>query len=236
MGLGATVGKVVNQPEFETSPHLCAETVWLESGKQVAANGAVMRTSICGIPSFYDIDTIEEQAIDMCKVTHADPRCIASVVAVSVAIALMLQGRSQEEVLQTAISKASQHVNTEEANRQSEQVRDLMKYLQPISLESLKLDESEAIGYTYKALGCGFYALNATTSDGDGQPTNHWNNILQRIIREGGDADTNGAVAGAVLGCKVGYSQLPQELLNKMPHKEWLDQKINKLLTLMSLS
>ena len=33
---------------------------------------------------------------------------------------------------------------------------------------------------------------------------------LEDIAYEGGDADTNGAVAGALLGCKLGKAGLPK--------------------------
>ena len=43
----------------------------------------------------------------------------------------------------------------------------------------------------------------------------------------GGDADTNGAVAGALLGCKVGVDKLPPEWM-ALKHKDWLDPIINQ--------
>ena len=46
---------------------------------------------------------------------------------------------------------------------------------------------------------------------------------LEAIVFEAGDADTNGAVAGALLGCKLGLSALPSSWLNKLLHKKWLD-------------
>ena len=48
------------------------------------------------------------------------------------------------------------------------------------------------------------------------------------LCRQGGDADTNGAVAGALLGCKLGTSALPPSWLNELKHKDWLDYHINR--------
>ena len=50
-----------------------------------------MRTSVLGIPQFYDLDAVAKNTKEICTVTHADPRCSASCIAVTVAIALMLQ-------------------------------------------------------------------------------------------------------------------------------------------------
>lgn len=58
------------------------------------------------------------------------------------------------------------------------------------SLEFLQLDEGSKIGYTYKTLGAGFYAFLYGKEY----------SILELLTMEAGDADTNCAVAGALLG------------------------------------
>lgn len=49
------------------------------------------RSPILGISDFWDLDLVAENAEKICLATHADPRCVASCVAVSIAIALLLQ-------------------------------------------------------------------------------------------------------------------------------------------------
>jgi len=51
MGLGATVGAVLRHPKFLVDPHTAASEVWTHTGRRIAANGAVMRTSILGTSS-----------------------------------------------------------------------------------------------------------------------------------------------------------------------------------------
>lgn len=51
-----------------------------------------MRTSIMSVPHFHDLELVKQNTISAARVTHADPRCIASTVALSTALALMLQG------------------------------------------------------------------------------------------------------------------------------------------------
>lgn len=91
MGIGATTAKILHHPKFLTDPHKAAEDVWTHSQKNIAPNGGVMRTSILGIHDWWDTLSVEKNAVAICKVTHRDPRCLASVVAVCVAISLMLQ-------------------------------------------------------------------------------------------------------------------------------------------------
>jgi ADP-ribosylglycohydrolase len=65
----------------------------VKSGYFIAPNGGVMRTSILGTMEYHDIAKVLENTKNACKVTHADSRCVASCVAVTLAIALMLQGK-----------------------------------------------------------------------------------------------------------------------------------------------
>ena len=45
---------------------------------------------------------------------------------------------------------------------------------------------------------------------------------------------SNGAVAGALMGCKFGFKKLPEDLLN-FPHRKWLDRKIQQFLVTIGL-
>lgn len=90
-GVGFTVGSVISHPEFVTDPHKAAFDVWESKGYDLAANGAVMRTSVLGIPLFFNESQVVLNAINGAKVTHADPRCIFSSVVVSVLISRMLR-------------------------------------------------------------------------------------------------------------------------------------------------
>lgn len=56
-----------------------------------------MRTSIIAVQDFSDIPTVLYNTEVACHVTHADPRCLASCVAVTTAIALMLQGKHRKK-------------------------------------------------------------------------------------------------------------------------------------------
>lgn len=69
-----------------------------------------MRTSVLGIPQFYDLDAVAKNTKEICTVTHADPRCSASCIAVTVAIALMLQGETDlDKIHSTGTSVLQQY-------------------------------------------------------------------------------------------------------------------------------
>lgn len=222
LGIGTTTSKVVTNPTFTEDPHAAAELVWDVNGQCMAPNGAVMRTSILGIHRYQDIDVVAKNAIAMAKVTHADPRCQASAVAVSVAIALMLQRNQKhldkkghydiKELIHDVYEHASKCLKTDE------QKAELKKYLKCQSLKELHLDEAGKIGYTYKSMGSGFWALKQ----------DNFRTAIQNVTMEGGDADTNACVAGALLGCKLGMSAIPTSWRDKLRHKQWLDRIIQR--------
>ncbi|PFX16366.1 uncharacterized protein LOC111342294 [Stylophora pistillata] len=229
MGIGSTTRNVLHHPDFLTDPHKAAEYVWESSGRFLAPNGGVMRTSILGVHNFGDIDAVIKNTKAACKVTHADPRCIASCVAVTTAIAMMLQGKhfveesgsyDAEALIKEAFGYACATLETDE------QKEGLEEHMFAKSLKDLQLDERGKIGYTYKCLGAGIWSLRQ----------DDFRAAIEAVAYEAGDADTNGAVAGALLGCKLGASKLPESWLNELLHKKWLDEKIEKFLALLGLT
>lgn len=51
---------------------------------------------------------------------------------------------------------------------------------------------------------------------------------LLAVVNEGGDADTNGAVAGSLLGAKYGYDAIPPRYIEGLKHKDVLWRIIRK--------
>ncbi|XP_078677179.1 uncharacterized protein LOC144913913 [Branchiostoma floridae x Branchiostoma belcheri] len=215
--LEQTTQRVLRQKNFTQDPHYAALQVWQKAGGTSAPNGAIMRTSILGVHGYKNLQTVVSNTRAFCLATHADPRCVASCVAMTTAMALMLQGwRDVSEIARESFEHAqAQLPDGRDAMRQ-----ELMTYMQVRDLRTLKLDETETVGYTYKALGAGFWAL---------RQRNFGDTIIQ-IAMEGGSAATNSAVAGALLGCRLGVDRLRGPWLYGLRHKHWLDDQIQTYL------
>jgi len=217
-GCGGHTILILNHPQFRKDPIGVSHAGWDESGRWAAPNGAVMRVSAVGVLRPWDLNWTERAAVLSAQVTHYDPRCVASSVAVAIAVASLVRGDSIPNAIQEAERRAASY-HHEAAN-----------YMR-MSLEELKLDEGMGevkrppIGYTYKCLGAGFWALRNMERDitvGAADPTDAWATNMDAVLAAGGDVDTNAAVAGALMGAYTGVSKLPPDLVHGLIHKEAL--------------
>lgn len=191
LGIGAHTFKVLCMADYVDQPEMCSKLWWDLSHQQSAANGALMRTSVVGLAR-HDID---KQAEKICKLTHYDPRCVGSSVIVSSIIHnLVWYGKS---ITYQDIKELGNHYD----ERIAEWI-DLAFNSTDISM--LDLDETYSIGYTLRTLAAALWCYWHSCSFEDG---------LLSIVNEGGDADTNAAVACAILGAKFRYDNIQDTIL-----------------------
>lgn len=343
-GVGFTVGSVIGHPEFLTDPHKAAFDIWKSKGCDLAANGAVMRTAVLGIPLFFDEPQVVLNAINSAKVTHADPRCIFSSVVVSVLISRLIRkslgvaeyeiddadkekflklsgnqttvddNHDQKQVLSadlciakkvatqenkspnffqsmwSKLSKGGQksddkwppwfpkHKDTDPARlqtpakcsndpnrfstascdqdeslmadiekvvsdykflikssndtKQQNWLADVDKFCFPKNLHEMALDEKSSIGYTLKCLGSALFCFSRRQSN-DMKKGDFFMQIITELTLEAGDADTNAAVAGALLGGRLGFKGLPRVWLDGLRNREFLFTVCGELLELV---
>ena len=93
------------------------------------------------------------------------------------------------------------------------------RHVQAGAVGELQLDDARKMGYVYKALGAAVLLLRR------GMRGEGFRMLVQELVMAGGDADTNACVAGALLGCWVGYAALPREWRDGIMHREWLLEK-----------
>jgi len=221
LGMGFTFEAVVYAPEFLSDPHAAARRLWELGGRRSAANGAVMRTSVLGVWDLGDPEKVRRNAESVSRITHFDPRCVASCVAASLAIAALVGGATVE----SAIGAAAESAESYQAG-----LGDWLAAAGTRSLEELDLDEglnpgeSDTIGYTLKALGAGFWALSQAASFAEG---------VVRVVNEGGDGDTNAAVAGALLGARDGFSAIPGRWVSGLVYEGDLRERVERLLSVL---
>lgn len=206
-GVGQTTLKVLSIAEYVEKPHQVAELIWRMTRTKNAANGSVMRTAIIGLKK----ENVAQTAEDVCKPTHFDPRCVGSCVIVSEIINHLIWHDEQLSYSQIMTI----------GNKYDKSIAEYIDKAYYNGIESLELDEPSSIGYTLKALGSALWCLFHANDFEEG---------LLRVVNEGGDADTNAAVACAMLGAKFGYTSIPQKYTDGLTRKSDLMRITNYLM------
>lgn len=211
-GVGDTVFAVIRHPRFLADPRRASRDAWMDSGEYAAANGALMRTSILGVWEYENTRGVVRNAEAACRITHYDSRCAGSCVALCLAISAFLRGDEDAGNMFDLAAAAACAYDSRASECFDRASRD--------DIEALELDEENRIGYTFKALGSAFWALMHARSFEEG---------LLAVVNEGGDADTNGAVTGSLLGARFGFSGIPTKLVDGLLGKEELETRLARL-------
>lgn len=208
MGIGSHTYKVLCMGDYVEQPEMCSKLWWDLSRHQSAANGALMRTSVVGLAK----NGIEEQAEAICRLTHYDPRCIGScVIATSIIHNLVWLNQSLsyvdiKEIGQRYDDRILEWVDAAYTN---------------LDISALDLDEQYSIGYTLRTLSATLWCYWHVSSFEEG---------LFAVVNEGGDADTNAAIACAILGAKFGYSLIPSYYVENLHNRDIYNQKITSFI------
>lgn len=231
-GCGGHTYHVISRPGYIDNPLRTAASI----KGATAGNGALMRTA----PTAFAEDL--SMTIALACATHADPRCAASCVA-QVELIRALVGIDEKEAIPPSIVPAAirsalaavelSHAHQEDMVTRAKKSTDLI---------AVGLAERDERGYTLKTFACAVWAVRqlitaplSLHSQGSlhSAPVRDaalYERCMRQIAAEGADADTNCAVAGAVLGAALGFDGLPKKWVEAVPaaHRKWLDAEIDK--------
>ncbi|ELP90539.1 hypothetical protein EIN_019280 [Entamoeba invadens IP1] len=229
MGVGKYFGKVVRTPGWVKDPVQVSKKMWEESNKSQASNGCIMKIGILGAVHFWEEERVKENSAVICRTTHYDERCVASCLVICTIIAESLKAeKSPDDILEYALLKGKE-VLTLESN-----IEQFDTYTHANKLE--ELDLCNCIGFVYKTLGCAIWALrkySACVKEGVEIGT-IFEQIITEITMEAGDADTNSAVAGTVIGSFLGDQNIPEKW-KKLRHIDALEHRIQSFLHIYNL-
>lgn len=210
MGIGNHIYNVLMIGDYVERPLEVSKMIWDISHQQSAANGGIMRTSIVGLLP----NSVELCAANICRLTHYDPRCVGSCVIVSELIHALVYNKPVPTFQQII----------EIGRKYDKRIEEYIELAQNEDINALELQDDSTMGYTLRTLAAGLWAYWHANTFIDG---------LLEVVRAGGDADTNAAVACAILGAKCGFNAIPSEYVNGLIHKEQLDDVILGLETII---
>ncbi|HSN14434.1 MAG TPA: ADP-ribosylglycohydrolase family protein [Anaeromyxobacteraceae bacterium] len=212
---GTQTREALAQLERGTPPLEAGRAVWLAAtGRPPAANGSLMRTAPIGVRFARDPRARMAASLRDSAITHFDPRCQFACVALNAAIAAALTQRPTEPLalFEQAIAEliratapfartrsVSAHVRRAAVDAILE---DMNLALEPDPrLYDSEVHLLETQGFVRVALRLAFWELFQAPS---------FEAALVDVVNRGGDADTNAAVTGALLGAFWGEEAIPE--------------------------
>lgn len=172
-----------------------------------AANGAVMRCAPIALRYRTDPAGLVQMSLDSARVTHAESRAAWGTVAVNQALVHLLSGGDIADAPAAAV-----------AGIPDARVVDAV-----LSAGAMSRDEVGAGGYVLDTVGAAFWALaNFPTAE----------EIIVQGVSLGDDADSTGAVAGALAGAAFGCDALPGRWRERVQYRDELTEQADRILAL----
>lgn len=196
------------------SPREAGRIVWLNSGKKAAGNGSLMRTAPIGARFAGSEHERRLAALDDSAITHFDPRCRLACAAFNAAIATAVRGASQAKVIWQAaldeIAVAAEHI----AGQYDDELEAAVSALKA-DLDAATQNDPELYGpelHLHNHQGFVRVAFRLAFWELLHRPT--FRDAVLDAANRGGDADTNAAIVGALVGSRVGIDGIPAEWRN----------------------
>jgi ADP-ribosyl-[dinitrogen reductase] hydrolase len=196
-------------------PSQSGAIAWEDTGRRSAGNGSVMCCAPIGLLHVKNPDGLVEDATAASRITHYDPRCVGSCVAVATAVAQLVRGGTDAgEAMERAASAAGSI---------SDEVRVVVERGGARRPSDLRVD-GEDRGFVLHTVEIAFSALASAADFEEG---------IVAVVSRGGDTDTNGCVAGALLGAKFGKSRIPERWTARLkagPELSRLGEQLYKII------
>ncbi len=181
-------------------PEEAGRTVWKESGGWLAGNSCIMRTPPIGLylrRASFERRTEASKAV--ASITHGDPRCLDSASLIDHTIAFLSLG---DDISFDDVFTWARGMNPAVAKRIE-------------SIPTTELEELQTGGFVLDTLQTAFWFLFNSQS---------FEEALIEAVSLGHDADTTGAVTGALLGAKLGINSIPKRWLDKLTRYDEVEE------------
>jgi ADP-ribosyl-[dinitrogen reductase] hydrolase len=193
-------------------PTEAARAVWEERGPEVSAgNGSVGYCAPLGLAYAFRPSELVDLAPRLSALTHHDARCRTSVLAVTLAAAALVRGEPGPRAAEVALASVLDREGGEELEFLAEQVG-----------RARPIDGPDR-GFCLFTAGVALQALVRFDDFETG---------LRHVVGLGGDADANGAVAGALLGAHVGIEGLPADWVRRLREADAIREDADTLVPL----
>ncbi|MBV9788308.1 MAG: ADP-ribosylglycohydrolase family protein [Chloroflexi bacterium] len=184
-----------------------------QMGGKSAGNGTIMRCAPIALRYVYDQRRMMDASRDEALITHFDPQAATGSMAINLLIHHLLHDLSIAE----AVSSVAQRIRREP--RAASEIADVLESVRA----NVRSDSLPTTGYVVDTLRIAVWALLAHNS---------FEEAVMAAVNLGGDADTQGAVAGALAGARWGYDSIPEHWLAPLQARDELIKIADRLLEL----
>lgn len=203
LGIPAGVGKA-------TLKGICR--LWLgfspdTSGVHSAGNGPAMRSPVLGIYAGHTTESLAKLVRASTRLTHTDERAEQGAMAVAIACHYGSTRKAEQLDANELFALLKKHVTNSELGKALETAQAaLHDDLTGVELAQQMGLSNGISGYIVHTAAIAIFCwLRNPVSFRD---------AVEEVILLGGDADTTGAITGALAGASLGYSAIPAEWLN----------------------
>lgn len=169
---------------------------------QSQANGSLMRCApLALLPSEGLMDITKE----VCALTHPHPRCILCDQIFISLLQMAIAGKDKQDIYRQALGLAQ---------------GDTELYQRILLIPSTPWKLVDTSGYVVHSLVAAVWSLY------------HHNTFLESVISVvnlGDDADTTGAITGALCGAYYGMNQIPQDMINQLQYHQEIINLVTNL-------
>lgn len=184
-----------------------------------AGNGSLMRCIPTGL--FAPSERRQNESIAISEFTHNDPRCTVACAVYNEIVAALVNGETPQEAVEIGkkIAEGLNCAKVADAIKEGERLP-LAKIASEGPRGDIPLSTS---GYVLSSLKLSIAALLDRRSFED---------VLVDVVRIGGDTDTNGAIAGGLLGARDGVEKIPERWLEKLQFRKEFEEVAMRILQL----
>jgi ADP-ribosylglycohydrolase len=217
--IGNQTGAALRGIEQGVAPAAAGLAVWRESGRRAAGNGSLMRTAPIAVAYAKRYELCEAALVES-MITHADPRCALACACLDVTIAFAITNGPDMvlAVARKALAVAAHQLaglwRGDDADRaaiaaaEADLGRDLDAAASSdpgVYGDELHIDRTA--GFVRVAFRLAFWHALHTRS---------WRDAVVDVASRGGDADTNAAIVGALMGACTGASGIPPAWIERV--------------------
>ncbi|MBK9031823.1 MAG: ADP-ribosylglycohydrolase family protein [Myxococcales bacterium] len=218
--IGGQTGAVLRRLGAGASVDDAARAVWLERGREAAGNGGLMRAAPIAVAYCTRPDALVDAALAECGLTHWDPRCRLAQVAYDAALACAVApGGAATAAAMLAAARAGLDEGAARLDAIGDD-RDRVTAAHAALAEDLDAAERADPGVTDERLHLhrhqGFVRVAFRLAFWHLVHAPDFVTGVIDVVNRGGDADTNGAIVGAMLGARDGLATLPRRWVERV--------------------